>query len=98
MGAIAQARALGGSVGLAVCSNVLNAKIKSASHFLSPDQLSSLLESAETIKTLPPDLQYAVRQTYAAGCNQQMQVLIAFSGATILATFLMWEKKPRRVP
>ena len=96
MGALAQFRVLGGSVGLAVCTNVLNNKIKTAS-FLTPDQLDSVLESAQAIKTLPPNVQEPLRRLYAVGYNEEMQVLTSFGGAAILATLLMWEWKPRRM-
>ena len=97
MGALAQFRVLGGSVGLAVCTNVLNDKIKSASIFLSPQQLNGLLESAQAIETLPPSFQEALRRIYAAGYNEEMQVLTGFSGAAVVATLIMWERKPRRM-
>ena len=96
MGALAQFRILGGSIGLAVCTNVLNTKIKSAP-FLSPQQLNSILESAQAVGKLPPSIQDTLRDTYAAGSNEEMQVLTAFSGATVLATLLMWEGKLRRM-
>lgn len=96
MGALAQFRILGGSIGLAVCINVLNNKIKTAS-FLSPDQLNGILESAQVIETLPPSFQEALRRIYAAGYNEEMQVLTAFSGAAVVTTLLMWESKPRRM-
>ena len=81
---------------LCTCTNVLNTKIKSAP-FLSPQQLNSILESAQAIGTLPPDTQEGLRGVYAAGFNEEMQVLTAFSGAAVLATLLMCEGKPRRM-
>jgi len=97
VGALTQARVLGGSIGLAVCTNILNEKVKSASSSLSSQELSGLLRSTQTIKTLPPDLQESVRQTFGMGCNEQMQALTAFGGAAVLATLMMWEKQPRRM-
>ncbi len=93
-----QARILGGSIGLAICTNVLNDKVKSeAKQFLSPVQLNGVLESAETIKMLSPDLQRVIRRIFARGYNEEMQALTAFGGACVLATLLMWERKPRRM-
>lgn len=97
IGALTQARNLGGSIGLAICTNILNDKVKSESTFLSPQQLGSLLQSAETIKTLPPNVQERVRQIYGTGYNKEMQALTAFGGAAVLATLLMWETKLRRM-
>ena len=97
IGALSQARVLGGSIGLAICTNILNNRVKAKSHFLSAQQLQELLQSAQTIKTLPLPAQKAVRETFAEGYNEEFQVLIAFAGAAILATLMMWEKKPRRM-
>lgn len=77
---------------------MLNDKVKSESkNFLSPEQLNGVLQSAETIKTLSPDLQRLVRRVFASGYNEEMQALTAFGGACVLASLLMWEKKPRRM-
>ncbi|KAG8526402.1 uncharacterized protein KY384_000396 [Bacidia gigantensis] len=97
VGAITQARILGGSIGLAVCTNILNTKIESASGWLSSKQLSDLLQSAQTIKTLPPNLQQSIRQLFGKGYNEQMQVMTAFGGAAVLAGLMMWEKQPRKM-
>ncbi|KAM0803962.1 drug resistance transporter EmrB/QacA subfamily [Usnea florida] len=98
IGAVTQARILGGSIGLAACTNILNDKVKSeAKHFLSPVQLNGVLESAQTINKLPPDVQVLLRRVFARGYNQEMQALTAFGGACILATLFMWEKRPRRM-
>lgn len=97
MGALAQFRILGGCLGLAVCTNVLNNNIKSESSRLTTQQLNDLLKSAQTIKALPPDLRENVRQAYAQGYNEEMQVLIAFAGAAVISTLLLVEKKLRRM-
>ncbi|KAI4225156.1 MAG: hypothetical protein LQ349_007112 [Xanthoria aureola] len=67
IGGLTQARILGGSIGVAVCTNVLNNKVKTASSFLSSEQLHGLLESAQTLRLLSPDLQKTVRQVYGKG-------------------------------
>ena len=97
IGALTQARNLGGSIGLAVCTNVLNVNVKSESTLLSPQQLHDLLQSTATIKKLPSYLQEGVRQIYGTGYNKEIQVLTAFGGSAVLATLLMWERKPRRM-
>ncbi|KAL8891707.1 MAG: hypothetical protein Q9192_005711 [Flavoplaca navasiana] len=97
IGALTQARILGGSIGLAVCTNILNNKVKTASSFLSSEQLHGLLESAQTIGLLPSGLQKMVRELYGKGYNQEMQALTAFGGAAVVATLMMWERKLRRM-
>lgn len=97
MGAVPQFRALGGSIGIAICTNVLNNMATSGlQSILTPEQLSSLIKTAQTLESLPPALRATVRQVYGEGYNRQMEVLIAFSAASMLATLMMWEKKLRR--
>ena len=97
MGSVAQFRVLGASVILAICTNVLNNRVTSElAPSLSQTQLAELLQSAESIKSLPPPLQQLVREVYAKGFREQLQVMTAFSAAAILATLMMSEKRPRR--
>ena len=98
MGAITQFRAFGGVVGLAVATNALNSLINSRlSSVLTADQLASLLESVQTVATLPPSLQGTVRSAFADGYNLQMRIMIGFSAAQVLALALMLERNARRV-
>lgn len=88
-------RLIGGSIGIAVCTNILNNKLRSASTILSQQQVRDLLKNTQTLGSLPPTLQRAVRELFARGYNEEMLVLIAFSDATLLATLMMCERKPR---
>jgi len=98
MGAITQARPLGGAIGLAITTTVLNSYIKSSLRgLLTPEQLGGLLESIDVINFLPPEQQAQVRQSFSHGYNLQMKVMIGFSAAQILVVALMWEKTWRRV-
>lgn len=97
IGALAQMRLIGGSIGIAVCTNILNNKVRSASAILSQQQLRDLLRNAQTLESLPPTQQSTVRELFARGYNEETHVLIAFSGAALLATLMMSERKPRRM-
>lgn len=97
IGALAQMRLIGGSIGIAVCTNILNNKVRSASTILSQQQVRDLLQNTQTLRSLPPTQQRTVRELFARGYNEEMRVLIAFSGATLLATLMMCERKPRRM-
>jgi hypothetical protein len=97
MGAVGQFRMLGGSIAIAICANVLNRFVESElSTVLPSDQLAVLLKSVQTMKDLPPSSQQAVRDVYTEGYSTQMKILTAFSGATVLATLMMWERYPRK--
>ncbi|TGO27878.1 hypothetical protein BPAE_0035g00210 [Botrytis paeoniae] len=92
MSAFFQARELGGALGIAICSNVLNSKIKSSlKGEVTAMQLKALLKSSQDISILPVSLQEDVRLAYAAGFSEQLKVLVGLSGCGILATFLLWE-------
>lgn len=97
MGAVGQFRALGGSVGLAVCAIALN------NHFthelsteVTPNQLAALARSADMVALIPASLHEPIRHAYSGGFREQMQAMAAFSGAAVLASLLAIEKKPRR--
>jgi len=97
MGAVGQFRMLGSSIAIAICTNVLNNQvIADLSTVLSRSQLEQLLQSAQTIATIPPASRETVKHVYAEGYNRQMQVMTAFSGAAVLATLMLWEKRPRK--
>lgn len=91
MGAITQIRALGGVIGLAIVTNVLNSYIKSQlSISLSKEQMALLLQSTAYIPTFPPELQALVKDVYARAFNLQMKVVVGFAGAQVLALPLVW--------
>lgn len=99
MGAITQYRALGGVVGLSIATNVFNDYVRSQlSRFLTPEQLSTLLQSVTSgINELPSGLQPTVRATFGAAYDLQTKVMIGLATAQVLAVSIMWEKKFRRL-
>ncbi|KAL8785687.1 MAG: hypothetical protein Q9213_003246 [Squamulea squamosa] len=99
MGAIAQARTMGGSVGISICTNILNSHVKDGLRGnLAKQYIDGLLASASTIVKIPKAQHSLVQRVYSEGYKQQAIALTAFSGAALLMVFLMWERKPRRVP
>ncbi|CAD6581346.1 MAG: hypothetical protein ASARMPREDX12_000439 [Alectoria sarmentosa] len=98
MGAITQIRILGGTVGLAICSTILNDHVRSRlQSLITPSELVDISNSFSAVEALTPAQQAAVRTAFAEGYNKQMQVMIAFSGAGFLTCLLLWEKKARSV-
>ncbi|MCJ1393515.1 hypothetical protein MMC18_006390 [Xylographa bjoerkii] len=97
MGAITQIRVLGGTIGLALCSTILNNQLKtSLLSVLGPAQLRNILDSTAAVASLEPVQQVAVQTAFATGFNKQMRIMIAFTAAAFLSTLLIWERKPRR--
>ncbi|KAL8959883.1 MAG: hypothetical protein Q9193_003324 [Seirophora villosa] len=72
MGAVAQARTLGGSLGISICTNLLNNHIKDAlQQVLSAQQIGDLLGSARSIASFPEHVRPVVRRIYAEGYRDQ---------------------------
>lgn len=96
MSAVGQFRMLGGSVAIAICANVLNNMVEpSLRTALLPNQLADLLKSVQTLESLPLSSQDVVRQVYTGAYQKQLRILTAFSGAAVVAAFMLWEKHPR---
>ena len=98
MGAITQIRVLGGTIGLAVCTAVLNEHVRhSLSLVLPPQQISGILQSVSSISDLDATAEKAVRRVFAEGYNQQMRIMTYFSAVVFFVSLLAWERRPRRV-
>lgn len=94
MGAVVQFRMMGGAIGLAIVTSYMNSWLNTGlAPILSPEQLAALLQSADSIGTLPPAVQTAVRTVFAQGFNMQFKIAIAFTLAQFPATALMWTKE-----
>ena len=100
MGAITQVRVLGGTIGLAICTAVLNAHVRKglAILSLSPEQTTAVLQSVSSISDLEdPAVEKAVRKVFGEAYNQQMRIMTYFSAVVFLAALLTWERQPRRI-
>jgi len=53
------------------------------------------LESlAESMRTLPPNKVFAIRQTYSDAFNETLVACAVMSGVALLATLAAWRKHP----
>ncbi len=92
-----QARALGGSVGLAVAVTVFNNEIRGSralSSLLSSKQLSALYKSPLVISLLSPAEQALAAKVYAKAFTQEMRIATYIAAACFVASLLTWEKNP----
>ncbi|KAI4265288.1 MAG: hypothetical protein L6R35_007144 [Caloplaca aegaea] len=74
----ARARTLGGTLGISICTNLLNKHIIEAlKKVLSPQQISGLLGSARWIAALPEEVRSVVKRIYAEEYRDQAITLTA---------------------
>lgn len=97
-GAISQGRILGGSIGLAIATIILNDKLsKELAGMLDPTQLTTLQRSLSTIRDLEPRQQAAVAGVYAEAFNQQMRICTYVSVGCLLASLATFSRHPASI-
>ena len=78
-GAITQIHVLGATIGLAICTAILNEHVRhSLTLVLSPQHITSILQSVSSISKLDATAEKAVRRVFAEGYNQQMRIMTYF--------------------
>ncbi|KAF2728284.1 putative efflux pump antibiotic resistance protein [Polyplosphaeria fusca] len=93
-GAIIQFRFLGGVIGLAIATSILNSRIKShLAGVLDARMLAALFESTTILESLPQVTKEEVIHIFAQEYNFQNYVMVAFAGAQILAVLVFWNHK-----
>ncbi|KAI1410315.1 drug resistance transporter EmrB/QacA subfamily [Hypoxylon sp. FL1857] len=96
MGAITQIRVLGGTIGLAISSTVLNNHLSSnLPALLTPEDIEQIADSVQYINTLPDVTRNAVRQVFADGFSEQLRVMMYFSAVVWVFAVTLWERKLR---
>lgn len=96
MGAVTQIRVLGGTIGLAISSTILNNRLSSElPALLSPGDIQQISDSVQYINTLPDATRDAVRQVFADGYSSQLRVMMYFSAAVWIFAATLWERKLR---
>jgi hypothetical protein len=98
IGAVTQVRVLGGTIGLAISTVVLNSYVKSAlREQLSADEIKAISQSLSEIGELTEEQRNFVRRTFAQGYNRQTRITLVFSAVVVLSCGLMVERRPRRL-
>ncbi|KAF4629376.1 hypothetical protein G7Y89_g8774 [Cudoniella acicularis] len=97
-GAINQGRVLGGSIGLAIATILLNHLIsKDLQTILSPIQLENIQKSLSTISTLDLTQQIAVADTFAKSFQAQMRMCLYVNIVGLFVAIGTWERHPVEV-
>jgi hypothetical protein len=97
-GAVVQFRFLGGAVGLAIASNILNGRL--AHHLqgvLTRHDLHLFLENTKAINHISPHLQQEVRHILAGSFSTQLRVMIGFAAASVPAALLLLKPGKRQL-
>ena len=85
-----QLRYLGGAIGLAIASNILNGRLTNQLQgVLTHHELHLFLENVQSIKYVSLHLQDKVKDVFADSYATQLRVMIGFAGAQLLATLLL---------
>lgn len=97
-GTVVQLRFLGGAIGLAIASNILNGHL---SHHLkgvlSSHELHLFLENVKSITHLSPQLQEQVKGVLAESYTTQLRVMIGFAAVQLPAVFLLIKPGQRQL-
>ncbi|KAJ6135616.1 hypothetical protein N7512_000776 [Penicillium capsulatum] len=89
-GTIVQFRFLGGAIGLAIASNILNGRLSHhLQDVLASHDLHIFLENVKSIKYLKPHLQDEVKSVFADSYTTQLRVMIGFAAAQLPAVLLL---------
>ncbi|KAJ5218170.1 uncharacterized protein N7498_000269 [Penicillium cinerascens] len=92
-GAVVQFRFLGGALGLAIASNILNGRlVHHLQGILTPHQLHLFLENVKAINHLSPHLQEEVKRVFADSFTTQLRVMIGFAAASVPAALLLLKR------
>jgi hypothetical protein len=94
-GIVTQARALGGTIGLAVATIVFNRNLAGTlGSSLTSAALHDLQQSLSTISKLPQEQQAAVVNVYAQSFNQQMRIATYISVFGFIAALCTYQRNP----
>ncbi|KAJ5277304.1 hypothetical protein N7524_003457 [Penicillium chrysogenum] len=89
-GTVVQIRFLGGAIGLAIASNILNGRLaQRLQGVLTSHELHLFLENVKSIESLSPHLQEAAKSVLASSFNTQLLVMIGFAAAQLPASLLL---------
>lgn len=97
-GTVVQFRFLGGAIGLAIASNILNGNLSNhLQGVFSSHDLHLFLENVKTIKYLSPYLQEKIKGTFVESYSTQLRVMIGFAAVQLPATLLLIKPGKRQL-
>ncbi|KYK60648.1 Major facilitator superfamily domain, general substrate transporter [Drechmeria coniospora] len=94
-GAVAQARVLGGCIGLAICTVLFNVHVnRNLKGDLTPEQLDKLHRSPLSGLQLPADVQDRIKSVYVGAFGQEIQVMGLACAVMVVVSLFTLEKHP----
>lgn len=98
MGTATQGRQVGGALGVAIATTILNTHLSDKlASFLNPEHVEAIKDTAQAIDSLPEAVQIDVRRTFAEAYNMQMKMVGAFALAQIIVVGMVWKKRQIRL-
>jgi hypothetical protein len=89
-----QFRIIGGALGLAIGTSVLNNRLSSQlKGVISSEQFAMLKQSNAAISNFPLNVQDQVRAAFSQSYNLQMKILTTAAGLQILVLGMLWRKE-----
>lgn len=94
-GAVAQARVLGGCLGLSICTVVFNLHVNEfLEEHLSEQQLEQIHRSPLAGLQLPVDVRQAVRTVYAGAFTEEIRLMVVVCAIMVVVSLFTLEKHP----
>lgn len=92
---MAQSRILGGNIGLAIATIILNQHLSSdLKSSLSQTQISNLRHSLNAIRDFTPDEVVAVAKSFSGAFKAQLEVCMGIAALSFVICFASWMKDP----
>ncbi|KAJ3467284.1 hypothetical protein MRS44_004848 [Fusarium solani] len=94
-GAVAQARVLGGCIGLSVCTVIFNSHVnRYLQEHLTSTQLDNLHRSPLASLHLPMGLQDLVKQVYAGAFAEEIKIMMLVCAVMVVISLFTLERRP----
>ena len=93
-GAVAQARVLGGCIGVAICTVVFNSHINDKLGDMSQEALETLHKSPLLFNEFPPEARDFVRHIYASAFAQDSTIMAYVCAGMFLISLMTFETRP----
>ncbi|GKT62284.1 major facilitator superfamily transporter [Colletotrichum tofieldiae] len=96
-GALAQARALGSCLGVAICTALFNKRLDTSNKHLSQEQLAILYQTPTASAHWNKSLLHLIQNVYAVAFRDQTIFMIVACSIMVVAAVFTWENSPKPI-